>query len=99
MSPYMLYPTRGQEGKKILYTSKLRKANWNGNLLRRKYLLKLVTEGRVEGKGRRGRRRNQPLDDVNETKRYWTLKEEALSRTLRGTRLERGYEPVARQTT
>jgi hypothetical protein len=40
--------------------------------------VKGVTEGRVEGMGRRWRRRKQLLDNVKETKRYWKLKEEAL---------------------
>jgi hypothetical protein len=39
-------------------------------------------EGRIEMKGRRGRRSKQPLDDLKERRRYWRLKEEALDRTL-----------------
>jgi hypothetical protein len=39
-------------------------------------------EGRIEVTGRRGRRRKQLLDDLNEKRRYWKLKEEALDRTL-----------------
>jgi hypothetical protein len=31
---------------------------------------------------KRGRRRKQLLDDLKEKRRYWTLKEEALDRTL-----------------
>jgi len=57
-----------KEEKNIPYTLKRRKANWNGHLLRRNCLLKGVTEGRVEGMGRRGRRHKQLLDDVKETK-------------------------------
>jgi hypothetical protein len=56
-------------------------------------------ERRVEETGRRERRRKQLLDVVKETKRYWKLKEKALYLTLWRTRLGRGYEPVARQTT
>ena len=68
--------------------------------MRRNCLLKGVTEGRVEGTGRRWKRRKQLLDDVKETKSYWKLKEEALCRTLWRTRLVgRGYETVARETT
>jgi hypothetical protein len=52
-------------------------------------------EGRIEMMGRRGRRPEQPLDDLKENKRYWKLKEEALWRT----RFGRGYGPVVRQTT
>jgi hypothetical protein len=48
--------------------------------------------------GRRGRRRNQLLDDVKEKRIYWKLKVEALHRTLWRTRFGRGYGPVVRQT-
>jgi hypothetical protein len=70
--------------------------------MRRKCLLKHVIEGNVEGriemKGRRGRRRKQLLDDLKEKRRYWKLKEKALDRTLWRTRFGRGYGPVVRQT-
>jgi hypothetical protein len=62
-----------------------------------------VIEGKLEEKiemeGRRGRRRKQLLDDLNEKRRYWKLKEEALDHTLWRTRFGRGYGPVTRQTT
>jgi hypothetical protein len=44
-------------------------------------------------------RRKQLLDDLDETRRYWKLKEEALDRTLWRTRFEGGYGPVAREIT
>jgi hypothetical protein len=56
-------------------------------------------EGRIEMKGRRGRRRKQLLDDTKERRRYSKLKEEALDRTLWRTRFGRGYRPVVRQIT
>jgi hypothetical protein len=56
-------------------------------------------EGRIEMKGRRGRRRKQLLDDLKEKRRYWKLKEEALYRTLWRIRFGRGYRPVVRPTT
>jgi hypothetical protein len=50
--------------------------------LRRNSLLKHVIEdkikGRIEVTGRRGKRRKQLLDDINENRGYWKLKEEAL---------------------
>jgi hypothetical protein len=49
-------------------------------------------------RGRRGRSRKQPLDDLKEKRRYWKLKEEALDRTMWRTRFGRGYGPVVRQT-
>jgi hypothetical protein len=44
-------------------------------------------------------RRKQLLDDLEEKRRYWKLKEEALDQTLRRTHFARGYGPVVRQTT
>jgi len=43
--------------------------------------------------GRRERRRQQLLDDLKETKRFWKLNEKALDSTLWGYSLRRGYEP------
>jgi hypothetical protein len=58
------------------------KANWIGHMLRRKYLLKHVAEGKVEKRidatGRQGRRWKQILDDLKETSGYRKLKEETL---------------------
>jgi len=49
-------------------------------------LIKRVAEGKMEGtikvKARRGRRRKQLLDDLNEKRGHWKLKEEAVDRTL-----------------
>jgi hypothetical protein len=81
-----------------------RKANWIGHILRRNCLLKHVTEGKIQGrievKGRRGRRIRckQLLDDLKEKRGYWKLKEEALNRTLWRTGFGRGYGPVVRRT-
>jgi hypothetical protein len=43
-------------------------------------------EGRIQVTKRRGRRRKQLLDDLNEKKGYWKLKEEALDLTVWRTR-------------
>jgi hypothetical protein len=48
--------------------------------------------------GRRGRRREQLLDDFKENKGYWKLKKEELDRTVWRTRFRRIYGPVVRQT-
>jgi hypothetical protein len=52
---------RVKEERTILHTIKRRKATWIGHILRRNCLLKRVIEGKLEGKiemkGRRGRRR------------------------------------------
>jgi hypothetical protein len=62
-----------------------------------------VIEGKLEGRremtGRRGRRRQQLLDDLNEKIRYWKVKEGALDPTLWRTSFGRGYGPVVRLTT
>jgi hypothetical protein len=50
-----------------------------------KHVIEVTLEGRIKmmgRRGRRGRRCKQLLDDLKEKKRYWTLKEEALGRTL-----------------
>jgi hypothetical protein len=70
----------------IIHTIKRRKANWIGHILLGNCLLKHVVEGKIHGNrevtGRRGRRRNQLLDDVKETRRRWKLQEEALDRSV-----------------
>jgi hypothetical protein len=48
--------------------------------------------------GRRGRRRKQLQDDLKKMRGYWKLIEEALDRTLWGTRFGSGHGPVVRQT-
>jgi hypothetical protein len=77
---------RVKEERNILHTTKRRKANWIGHILRRNCLLKHVIEGKLEGRmeqrGRRGRRCKQLLNDLKETRGYWKLKQEALDRTL-----------------
>jgi hypothetical protein len=63
--------------------------------LRGNRLPKRVIDGKVEGNtevmGRQGRRRKQLLDDLQEKKGYWKLKEEALVRTLWRIRFDRLY--------
>jgi hypothetical protein len=43
---------------------------------------KRVIEGRIEMRGRRGRRNKQLLEDLKKKKEYWKLKGEALDRTV-----------------
>jgi len=56
------------------------------------------TEVRIDVVERRARRREQLLDDLKETRRYWKLKKEALYCTLLRTQLGRGYGPIVRPT-
>ena len=58
-----------KEDKKVLHTIKGRKANWIGHILRRNCRLEHVTKGKIEGMERRGRRREELLDDLKETGR------------------------------
>jgi hypothetical protein len=86
---------RIKEERNIIRKINRRKTSWIGYILRRKYLLKYVIEGKIEKKievtGRRVMRRKQLLDDLKEKRGYWKLKEEALDRTLWRTRFGRGY--------
>jgi hypothetical protein len=49
--------------------------------------------------GRRERRHKKLLDELEEKRGYSHLKEEALDRTMLRARFERGFGPVAIQTT
>jgi hypothetical protein len=87
------------EEKNILHIIRRRKNNWVFHILLWNCLLKHVIEGKVEGKRRRGRRRNDILEGLKEKRRQFNLKEETLDRTVRRARFGRGYGPVARQAT
>jgi hypothetical protein len=67
-------------------------------ILRRNYLLKEVTEGKINGRievtRRRGRRRKQLLDDLGDRRGYSNLKEEALDGIKWRNRFGRGCGPV-----
>jgi hypothetical protein len=93
---------RVKDDRNILNTIKRRKANWIGHILHRNCLLKHIIEGKLEGRtqmtGKQGRCK-QLLDDLQEKRRYWKLKEDALDHTKCRTRFGRGYGPVVRQTT
>ena len=81
---------RVKEVRNILYAIKRGKVKWIYHILCRKCLLNHVIAGKMEGRirvtGRWGRGRVQPLDDRTETRGYWKLKDEALDRTVWGTR-------------
>jgi hypothetical protein len=89
---------RVKEERNIVHKIKRRKANWNGQILHRNCLLKHVIEGKMEGRGRRGRRRTQLLDYLKELRGFWNLKEEALERTTWRNYFGRSCGPVVRQT-
>ena len=65
----------------------------------RNWLVKHVTEGKIEVTRRGGRRRKQLLDDLKEKSGWWELNEEALDRTVWRTSYGRCRGPVVRQTT
>jgi hypothetical protein len=81
----------------------IRRAKWNGHILRRNCLLQRVIEEKIKGEievtGRQGRRRRKLLNDLKERRGYSHLKEEALDRTMWRARFGRGFGPVVRQTT
>jgi hypothetical protein len=93
---------RVKEERNILNTTKRRKANWLGHILRRNSLLKHVTEGKIEGRrevtGRRGRRRKQLLVTLSKREITANRKRCTRYRTLWRTCFGRGYWSVARQT-
>jgi hypothetical protein len=93
---------RVNEQRNILNEIRKRKANWIGHILRRNCLLQRVIEGKkergIEVTGRQGRRRRKLLDDLKERRGY-SLKEEALDRTMWRAGFGRGFGPVVRQTT
>ena len=71
---------RVKEERNIVQTIKQRKNDWLGYIWRGNCL---QIEGRIEVTGRRGRRRGkQLLDDLQERRSHWKLKEEALDRTV-----------------
>ena len=84
---------RVKEKRNILHEIKRRKAVWIGHCLL-KHVIEGKMEGRIQLKGRRGRRCNQLLDDVRNMRRQWKLKDEALDRTLCRTDFGRGYGSV-----
>jgi hypothetical protein len=93
---------RTKEERNTLHTIKSRTVNRIGHTLRKNCLLKHVFEGRTEGgievKRSRGRRRKQLLDDVKENRGYGKLKQAAVARTVWITSCVRGYGPIVRQT-
>ena len=91
------------EQRNILHAIGKRKANWIGHILRRNCFLKQVVEGKIKGEievtRRQGRRRKKLLDDLEDRRGYYHLKEEAVDRTMWRNRFGRGFGPVVRQTT
>jgi hypothetical protein len=71
---------RAKKDRNVLHTIKQKKTNWIGHILRRNRFLTHVIKGKIEGrievKGRQGRRRKQLLDDLKKKRGYWKLKEE-----------------------
>ena len=94
---------RDNEQRNILHEIRKRKANWIGHILRRNCLLKQVIEGKIKGEmevvRRRGRRRTKLLDDLNDSRGYSHLKEEALDRTMWRNHFGECFGPVVRQNT
>jgi hypothetical protein len=72
---------RVKEERNILPAIQRRNTDWFGYILCRNCLLKHVIEGKIERRGRPGRRRKQLLDDLEEIRGHWKLKKRALACT------------------
>jgi hypothetical protein len=77
---------RAKEERNILSTVKGRKDNWIGhvwhtNCLQKQFIEGMI-EGRLEGTGRRGRRRKQLQDDPKENREYRKLRGSTSSHSL-----------------
>ena len=74
----LLRTRRSKEERNILHRVKRTKANRIGRILLRNCLVRQViegeVEGRIEGMGRRGTRGKHLLDDLKETRDYWSMK-------------------------
>ena len=79
-----------KEERNMLHAVKIRNASCIGHSLRRNCLLKHGIEGKKEGTRRRGWKRRQLLDDLEENWRYWNLRDEPIDRVLLGTPFGRG---------
>ena len=84
----------------ILEKIKRREANWIGHILLSKCLLNTLLKERrrklSEGKTRK--KSQQLMEDDEEWREYYKLKDEALDRSLWRNGFGRGYGPVVRQT-
>jgi hypothetical protein len=81
---------RDKEEINILHKINQRTAYWICHILLRNRLVKHFIEGRIEGRGKRGRSGKQLLSYLKENRRYLNLQEEALYRILWRTRFARG---------
>ena len=94
---------RVNEQRNILHEISKRKANWIGHILRRNCLIQRVIEGKVKGgigmAGKRGRRRRNLLDGLEDSRGSCELKEEALDRTVWRDCFGRGFGPLVWQIT
>jgi len=74
MDKYYIEP----RGKKILHTTKRRKAKLDGHTWRRNCLLNHVIKGNTEVTRKRGSRCKQLLEGLKEKRGYWKLEGETL---------------------
>ena len=58
----------------ILHKIKRRKANWIGHILRRELPSKTFTESKIEETAKGGRKREQLMDGLKNTRKYRKLK-------------------------
>jgi hypothetical protein len=90
----VLHSVRGEECPTC--NKEKRKVKWIGHIFHTDCFLTHVIDGKLEGVGRRGRGYKQLLNDLNERRTYWILKEETLTHTLWKTRFGIGCGTVVR---
>ena len=87
---------RVKEQRNILREISKRKANCIGHIWHRNCLLLRVIEGMIKGgieaTGRRGRKRRNLLDDLEDRRGYSRLREESLDRTMWRARFEEALD-------
>ena len=90
--------TGDKEKRNMLHKTKRRKANWTGHILLKNCLLKEVIEGKIEGTievtGRRGKRRQQLLGNLKESRKLKCTLIQALG-LCTGRTVHRGSTGIA----
>lgn len=88
---------KGQRNELPTYNT--RKAKWICHSFHKNFLSKHVVEYKIKGRENDEKRRQQPLSDLKENRRYWNMKDEELDHTAWRTHFRRGRGYVGRETT
>ena len=94
---------RGKKERYSLHMIFRRKTSWIRHILRRNCLLKHIIEGKIERRPQATERRRrscmQLVDELNEKRWYWKLKEETLAQAVWRTGFGGDYGLVVKQAT